>query len=193
MMKGVNNNSQRLLEFIEPNTVGAELGVWKGDTSYKFLKRNVKELHLVDSWSLQAYEYDDNILSKVINRYSRLVGSTEKDDYEKYYNKVYLKVKKRFAIYPEVKIHRMVTSEWFNLVQDKEFDWIYVDADHHEDGCYRDLVNSYNIIKDGGLLLGDDYGNKLGVKTAVDKFVKEYNIENIEFFAILYILVRSTG
>ena len=32
------------------NSVGAELGVWQGESSEKFLKR-AKHVHLVDSWS----------------------------------------------------------------------------------------------------------------------------------------------
>ena len=32
------------------NSVGAELGVWQGESPEKFLKR-AKHVHLVDSWS----------------------------------------------------------------------------------------------------------------------------------------------
>lgn len=191
MMVGKNVNSMNLVKFIKPDTIGAELGVWKGDSSALFLNQKVKELHLVDSWSLTAYKTDQQTFDRVIDRYENLVGSKKPEDYESYYEKVYRSVKDRFAIYTNVFIHRMLTSEWFSSLNGKTFDWIYVDADHNEEGCYIDLVNSFNVINDGGLLLGDDYGNKPGVKRAVDRFLAEHKDLPVEFFKNQFKIVKT--
>ena len=53
--RNINKDVNSILSFITPNTVGIEIGVWAGDTSEKFINRGVKHLHLVDSWSVEAY------------------------------------------------------------------------------------------------------------------------------------------
>ena len=49
-----------------------------------------------------------------------------------------------------------------------KFVWFYVYT----------ISTSYNHLKKhgGGILFGDDYGNKKGVVKAVDKFKSEYNL-----------------
>ena len=51
MMFGTNKTSFATAKRIPKDTVGVELGVWKGDTSLLFLQ-NAKHLHMVDSLSL---------------------------------------------------------------------------------------------------------------------------------------------
>ena len=63
----------------------------------------------------------------------------------------------------------------------------YIDADHWEAAVYRDAQMVWPLLRDGALLIFDDYGEgdiPLGggpcpeVKPAVDRFWKEYN-ENL--------------
>jgi len=49
-------------------------------------------------------------------------------------------------------------------------DWVYVDGAHTYDGCLADLRAARKIAD---IIYGDDYGNRLDVKKAVDAFVKE--------------------
>ena len=58
-------------------------------------------------------------------------------------------------------------------------DFLYVDADHSREGCYRDLVSWWPALRSGALLAGDDYddphGNSaLGVSAAWDVFERDY-------------------
>ena len=49
---------------------------------------------------------------------------------------------------------------WLNYVfkkNDKYFDLIYVDGDHSADQVKIDLNNSWNVLKNGGFLVLDDY------------------------------------
>lgn len=39
----------------------------------------------------------------------------------------------------------------------RKFDFIYVDGDHHASSALQDLVMSWKLLKEGGLLLIDDY------------------------------------
>jgi hypothetical protein len=60
-------------------------------------------------------------------------------------------------------------------------DFMFIDADHHEDGCYRDMVAWYPKLKAGGLFCGHDYGKReFGVTQAVNRFCEERGIDVIE-------------
>lgn len=67
--------------------------------------------------------------------------------------------------------------------EDSEFDFIYVDGDHHKLPVYNDLMQSYKILKVGGILAGDDYNwvskqTKLEeVKLGVELFEQETGLK----------------
>ena len=63
-----------------------------------------------------------------------------------------------------------------NTFDNNSIDVIYIDGDHGFEGCYSDLVNYYPKVKNNGLILCDDYTNFSSVKSAVDKFCKEKNL-----------------
>ena len=75
---------------IPKDSIGAELGVWKGDSSKLFLKR-AKLLYLVDSWSIAPYSESDEHgnYEAYIQRYKKIVGSQDPKDFQKYYDKIY--------------------------------------------------------------------------------------------------------
>ncbi|XAL98845.1 glycosyltransferase [Phycisphaeraceae bacterium D3-23] len=62
------------------------------------------------------------------------------------------------------------------LFTDERFDFIYLDADHSEDGVWRDLCAWAPKAKTGGILAGHDYGHRdfPGVKRAIDRFVGRF-------------------
>ena len=173
MMFGQNPGTNGTANEIPLASIGAELGVWKGDSSAKFLDRAI-HIHLVDSWSPVAYEESDEWgdYDAYLDRYSKLVGSNDPKAFIKYYDKIYEDVVKRFSNKP-VTIHRMTTNEWFESF-DKQLDWIYVDASHSYDGVLNDLRRSWKLIKIGGVLFGDDFSDK---KAAVKKAVKDFSAE----------------
>ncbi len=183
MMFGKNPGTDETWKRIPEGSVGAELGVWQGDSSEKFLKK-AKHVHLVDSWSPVVYEESDEHgdYEAYLDRYSKLVKSRDPKDFVKYYNRIYENVKVRFFGRP-VTIHRMSTSQWFDTFAEP-LDWIYVDASHSYEGCLHDLTRALEVIKPGGILFGDDYGDKKpGVKKAVDKFIKNTGLKLNNFHA----------
>lgn len=63
-----------------------------------------------------------------------------------------------------------------NKFADASIDAIYIDGDHSYEGCYNDIKNFYPKIKEGGMILCDDYTNIADVKKAVEQFCNEKNI-----------------
>ena len=185
MMYGKNSDSRHTLNRIPPHSVGVEIGVWQGDSSARFLTR-ASHLHLVDSWSPVPYTHSDEhgTYQNYLKRYSQLVGSEDPADFQKYYDKIYRSVVKRFHDLP-VTIHRKSSTEFFDSF-DQKVDWVYVDGDHSYQGCLADLRNCLRIVKPGGQILGDDYTNKPGVRRAVDTFVAETGLELNNFYGTQY-------
>lgn len=185
MMFGINPFSSATAKKIVRGTVGVELGVWKGNTSAIFLKK-AKHLHLVDTWSIQPYQVNEETWDRYINRYKEQVGGDTPEDFQRYYDDVHNSVVERFSS-SDVTIHRKSTRDFFADFNEK-VDWIYVDAAHDEEGVYLDLVDSYNYLKQcgGKVIYGDDYGNKPGVTAGVNKFAKEYNIAVDNFYQNQY-------
>ena len=187
MMYGKNIDSDFSWHSIKVNSIGAELGVWEGDTTLKFLNSSL-HIHMVDPWSVQAYldnkHYDNDSL---FTRYEKLVGSTDPKEFQKYYDNVYEKVIKRFKN-KSVTIHRMTTTEWFKSFNEK-IDWVYVDARHDTAGVLEDLHNSLKILKPGGIIYGDDYGSKPGVTVGVNTFISQTGLKLNNFYNSQYEII----
>lgn len=185
MMIGQNIYTDETWKRIPLNSIGVEIGVWRGDSSEKFL-RNAKHLHLVDSWTIESYtestEYES--FDEYIQKYSKLVKSTNVDDFQKYYDNVYQSVIDRFKD-KSVTIHRMTSNQFFDSFSE-HCDWIYVDGDHSYEGCLNDLLRSYNLLKNNGIIFGDDYTNKPGVRQAVDEFISRTGLTLNNFYQNQY-------
>lgn len=182
-----NKDSHSIMGAIQPGTIGAEIGVWYGNTSEQFLRRGVKELHLIDPWSVEPYKESNadehGGFEKYLERYSKICGGNTVEHFQRYYDKVAREVEQKFFMSPQVKIHRMTSTEWFDSFQGK-LDWIYVDGDHSYEGCLRDLRDCLKVVKQGGIIFGDDFrhpgkpgGGKPGVVKAVKEFMEETGFE----------------
>ena len=171
MMFGKNKGAALTAERIPFCSVGVEIGVWRGDSSEWFLRRG-GYLHLVDPWSVEPYETSNEFgdYAAYLNRYAKLVGSNNPEAFQSFYDGIYRSVEKRFRDCP-VTIHRQTSAEFFAEFR-TTVDWVYVDGLHSFDGCLTDLIGALNIVKQGGSIFGDDYGNKEGVTGAVDGFVE---------------------
>jgi len=183
MATHTNKDSKNIMHIIQPDTVGAEIGVWFGNTSTLFLKKNLKKLYMVDAYSIEPYkENTEATFQEYLAKYSRITGEIAPTGFQKYYDRVFAEVKSRFRTYKEVEICRMTSDDWFEKYGDVELDWIYIDGDHSYEGCFKDLENSLKIVKPGGIILGDDYGwpnakwSKPGVTKAVDEFINKHDL-----------------
>ena len=183
MMFGKNTHSDAVLHRIEKGSVGAEIGVWMGSSTEKFLTREPSMLHLVDSWSVIPYQTnrEHGTYMNYLDRYSQLTGGNSEEEFQKYYDKTHDMVNLKYGLRDNVTLHRMMSDEWFEKF-DGELDWIYIDGDHSYKGVLRDLENAWKIVKKGGYILGDDFKwptqkwGKEGVHKAVCEFVRKNDI-----------------
>jgi hypothetical protein len=164
MMRGTNRDVRSILHLIPDRSVGIELGVWRGATSELLLPR-ARELHLVDAWSIEPYAEDPDVWEDYAARYG---DGREVWQMQREYDLIYQGLCDRFHGLP-VTLHRMTTAAFFARGGVKA-DWIYVDASHEYADVLADLRGAAQCAP---LILGDDYGNKPGVKQAVDEFAAE--------------------
>lgn len=175
MMLGKNKYVDNLLHRIREGTIGAEIGVWQGESTAKFLKKNLTHLHICDPYKILV---TTRTMEDFYNRYSKVVGSTNPDDFVQYYDDLAEKIQSKFGSRDDVTFHRCMSDEFFAKIQDNELDWVYIDGDHSKEGVLRDLYSSLRVVKSGGQIFGDDYRwgvkhGKQGVIEAVDQFREE--------------------
>lgn len=181
MMIGTNAGSAVTARRIRSGSVGVEIGVWRGDSSARFL-RKASHLHLVDPWAVASYDGTGEFAGRdeFLRRYAEVVGSTDVQRFAAYYDQVHREVAERFAGYP-VTIHRMTSAKFFATFKE-EVDWVYIDGLHSFKGCLADLRGAHDIVKRGGTIYGDDYGMRNhprlgGVSRAVDLFARETGLK----------------
>ena len=179
MILPTNVDSRNIMHLIKEDTVGAEIGVWRGNTAKLFAQKKPKELHLVDPYSVEPYKENSEMsFDQWIAKYSELTNEFSEAGFMRYYDIVFKDVKRMFEGNDAVKLYRETSDEWFANNQDIELDWIYIDGDHSYEGCLRDLNNAFKVVKKGGLILGDDFRWpnsrwwKDGVTDAVNNFLE---------------------
>ena len=203
MVGGDNVDSSNILKLINPGTVGAEVGVWKGSTSKKLLRKDLKKLYMIDPWSTSGYDpalnaiTDDTFdyVNGYLTKYSKIAGGNSPAHFNKYYDSIHAGVVKEFTN-PEAEICRMTLEVWAKKYSDVKLDWIYVDGDHSYTGVMNDLNLSIKVLKEDGLILGDDYTwgkeqvTKIGVNRAVNEFVKKNNFKLVQHGSKQFQIIR---
>ena len=155
---------EELISLLPKNSIGVEIGVWKGQFS-KILLDIVqpKMLYLIDPWEGIIPSGDKN---------GNNVVSIDGPDY------FIQNILPEFLFIDNVKVLKTYSSI-IQLFPDNYLDWVYIDGDHQYEGVTYDLEVSYPKLKQGGFILGHDYTNKMfpSVVKAVDDFCKKYNLE----------------
>ena len=182
MMRGKNNSVKFTLERMTHDKEGLEIGVWAGRSTVRFAQIS-KSVDAVDPWSLKPYregcEYPE--WQAFLDKYEPEVGSNHPLDYESYYEHVYNVVKRKAEKWGNINIYRMTSKEFF-AQNEKTYDWAYVDGDHSYRGCRFDLRSTWSIIRPGGVMFGDDYGDsKPGVTQAVNEFAGEFGVNVVTY------------
>ncbi len=187
MATHTNKDSVNIMHLIKENTIGAEIGVWMGNTSTQFLKKNLKKFYMVDPYSVEPYKENSEMsYQQYLAKYQPITGEFSEAGFKKFYEKVWKKINDRFGTLKEVELRRETSNDFFEnyLVSlghgnAEMLDWIYIDGDHSYEQCLQDLKYAKEIVKPNGLILGDDYGwpgskwQKPGVTKAVNEFKSE--------------------
>ncbi|MCA9395987.1 MAG: class I SAM-dependent methyltransferase [Candidatus Omnitrophica bacterium] len=151
--------------YILPGSVGAEIGVWKGDFSLSILNKiPVKKLYLIDPWKcIEDPKY-----------FNAMYGPRRiQRDLDAMHDFVHERFRKQIQS-GTVKIIRNFSNAGLDSIQDNSLDWVYIDGDHSYAQVLEDLHKSFEKIIPGGYLLGDDYTEKGWWKDGVIKAVKEF-------------------
>lgn len=169
MKQGAKSRSRdRLLRLLPKDSIGAEIGVWKGDFSSRMLTQvKPREMHLIDPWTF----LDEPAYERAWYGGDSARCQADMDD-------LHREVVDRFAAEISrgvVQIHRLTSQDAASLFRDDYFDWVYIDGNHLYEFVRRDLQMYYPKVKSSGLLAGDDYGKEgwwaNGVQQAVDELV----------------------
>jgi hypothetical protein len=155
-----------LLEMFPSGSVGAEVGVHRGDFSRAILDTVAPaRLHLIDPWHHEPSPTYD----------LALYGGRAKDGQAEM-DARYEQVLARFA--PEIEagqitVHRAPSADALRSLPDESLDWVYIDGNHLYEYVAVDLELGFAKTRPGGLVTGDDYRDggwwEGGVKRAVDE------------------------
>jgi len=147
-----------LLKSLPKQSVGAEIGVFRGNFSENILKIvNPLRLYLVDPWEYNT-ELEEGFGADVCG--SQLMMDS-----------IYNEAQQKLCKYSTVTIYRMssllaVTQIPYNLLH-----WVYIDASHLYESVKEDLTVWTDKVKEGGYICGDDYGSYPGVTQAVNEWI----------------------
>lgn len=156
-----------LFSLLPKGSVGAEVGVWRGDFAAQLLRQvEPQRLHLVDPWTFEP-DYPESL-------YGGRVASSQTD-----MDRIYRDVLDRFAEEIDVSrvvVHRGDSEVLRDRVPDGALDWAYIDGNHLYESVRRDLDVFRAKVRPGGFLAGDDYREPGwwgdGVTRAVDELVR---------------------
>ncbi len=132
------------------NSVGIEIGVWKGEFSGQILKvAEPKTLHLVDPW----------LVSGASDRTSEAWYGADRIT-QAAMDEIHDQVAKRFIrerANGQVEIHRTDAKKALGAMEPESVDYVYVDGDHSYEGVSSDLAEALRVTKVGGFICCDDY------------------------------------
>jgi len=153
----------RILDGLDSITIGAEIGVWKGQLS-KGLLKNIPDLTLVmvDPWC------ENHLLT--------MERSTRDTSIQQARTEALLRVE--FARDRAI-ILDMVSHKAAEYVDDRSLDFVFIDACHEYCHVLMDICSWAPKVRPGGIVSGHDYNTERerkgvenwGVKKAVDDYV----------------------
>ena len=159
-----------LLDQLGHDNVGMEIGVHKGAFTRRILNKvQPRLLYLVDPWKFET----DSIYKH--SWYGGLMGGSQARMDRRHQQMV-----ERYAREIQqgrINILRSYSSLAWATLPDDHLDWVYIDGNHLYEFVRDDLHRALRVVKPGGLITGDDYGEggwwQGGVKRAVDELVRE--------------------
>lgn len=155
-----------LLSLLPKNSIGAEIGTWKGDFAHQIIEKvNPSKIYLVDPYEYRA-DYNNSWYG------GNNMSQAKMDD-------IYNDVLQRFQIHiasGKLEVLRQYGPKGLDAISES-LDWVYIDGDHTYEGVWGDLTAAWRNLKKGGLICGDDYALvgwwDDGVTKAFNKFIGE--------------------
>ena len=134
------------------HSIGAEIGVWKGEFSAQILEVvQPKKLHLIDPWKYQSSsEFSNAFYGGAIGGGQQNMDNIHRSVIEKFRQEIANGV---------VDVNRGPSDRIVEEFPDNYFDWVYVDGDHRYEGALKDLELYHSKLKSRAIVAGDDYAN----------------------------------
>ena len=162
---------QDFLQNLPKHSIGAEIGVFKGEFSRHILEIvQPLKLYLMDGWLETNGEYfswatDDNNLGPL----------KTKDAFEQ--------AKKTVEIFDGKGVSEFVIGDdllTLKKFENSYFDWVYLDSSHRYEPTKAELEILKDKVKMSGLITGHDWHTDsahrhYGVYKAISEFCKKYN------------------
>ena len=134
-----------------------QIGAFRGDASKWMLEEILKSpnsiLYDVDTWE----------------------GSAEHPELNDKFSEIERAYDRNISGFKNVLKNKMTSDDYF-VVNQIEFDFIYIDGDHHRDQVATDAENALKVCRNGGIIAFDDYGwdvmdgSENRPKDAIDNF-----------------------
>ena len=139
---------EHILRFVERNSKGAEVGVFKGDLTIHILQMvRPTELHLIDAWwTLYGDRYPD------WGTYSDFGRLTTRAAFERVEAIV-----KRYGKATRCEFHVEDDLVCLPRFADHSLDWAYLDSSHEFEHTRAELELLRCKVRVGGTILGDDW------------------------------------
>lgn len=172
LRQGYIENKSFILNYIKENSIGLEIGVWKGKFS-EFInnQKQLSHFYLCDPWKFQS-EFPNSWYGGGI--------SQEQQDMDM----IFENVNNNLGKYDHITILRDYSKNLPNYLEDNSLDWVYIDGNHVYEYVLEDLKISFNLTKPQGIILGDDYSNHHpGVIKATQDFLNQYQ-DKVELLEI---------
>jgi hypothetical protein len=189
---GWNGNSEvfiKLISEIKPKTI-IEVGTWKGQSAINMGKatKNLNlgtTIHCVDTW-LGAIEFW-TWLKETEERNLSLRYGYPQIYYQFLSNVIHNGLQDTILPFPNTSENGFRYFRDINVIADL----IYIDASHEEEDVYQDIKNYYTLLRNGGIIFGDDYFSCFhGVKISIDRFIKEQGL-SLEIMENNFWLIRK--
>jgi hypothetical protein len=174
-----------ILEHAPKGGVGAEFGVFRGHFSTLIMREvQPSKLYLVDPWTKLGERYNwsgpavpDNVNGAEgtpYTEFNRLTTAEAKDD-----------ARRRLREYDRDRVEfcESFEQDWCKAYAGEALDFVYLDSSHYYVDTLLTLVRIDRLLKQSGIILGDDWyweaDHYSGVCRAVNDFVRFFDYEII--------------
>lgn len=172
---------RELIDEVNPRFI-IEVGTWKGATAismgnYIKAKKLDCKILCIDTWlgSLEHWDKKDSKDKELRFRYDslKLKNGFPQLYYQFIYNVIHSKLQDVIIPFPNTSL---MASHWLKNKGIKA-DLIYIDGSHEEEDVYNDVTNYYGLLTSRGIIFGDDFGERYGVRKALARFIIKSDVE----------------
>lgn len=139
-----------------------EVGCWKGRSVCYLAVEIINANKNIKVDCVDIFEYSNNQSD---------IGA---DKYENIYAQLLDNIKPVRHIVNPIKGESYIVSKFYPF---KSLDFIFIDAAHDYDNVLKDIMSWFGRLKNGGIIAGHDYESSDGVRSAVNDFFGENNIQ----------------